>query len=424
MNKSRIALAIAGAFGAVAMGATSSAVAQTSSVQIGGSFNAFYSISKPGANTAAGVPTQGKSHDNLSLSEPELWIHGEEKIGGATVWFRCTSSFDVFGTGASARGSVTTTGGIATPSSTAAAGAGQLCGRNSALGFKGNFGNVFAGTWDTPHKMITSAARGWWGGTATLTGGAANLIFNGSSSNTGNFGGTMYERRSRLISYHSPSFSGFNIKAAYSAANESTSLTTATLGNLKPRMWGASAEYANGPLFVGVGYEQHQDYNPGAVAVALQGAAGAGAYAGGKDKSWNVAAHYTFAFGTRLAGLWGTTTYEPTNGTDLKKSGWAIFVDHRLSGPHSIKGQYFKVGDSKGTSAIAVGNHAAPLGATANGAKGWSLAYMYDFSKRTQAGFVYGLIDNDTFATYSKGISTANPGATQKVYGLNVRHRF
>jgi hypothetical protein len=39
-------------------------------------------------------------------------------------------------------------------------------------------------------------------------------------------------------------------------------------------------------------------------------------------------------------------------------------------------------------------------------------------------GFVYGLIDNDANSAYSKGVSTAAAGSTQKVYGLNVRHRF
>jgi predicted porin len=391
-NKSRIALALAAAFGTAAMGAS----AQTSTVQIGGSFNMFYSITKPGSPLIGGT-----KHDNLSLSEPEMWIHGEEKIGGATVWFRCTSSFDLMGTGAA-----NTTG------------AGQFCGRNSALGFKGNFGNIFAGTWDTPQKHVGNAVRGWWGGTASLTGGFAQVLYGGSGSNTGNTGGTFWERRSRLISYHSPSFSGFEFKAAYSAANEETALTTAASQVLSPRMLGASASYSNGPLYLGVGYEKHNDYNPGSVALG----AGAAAYNGGSDTNWTFGGAYTFAFGTRLSGLYSRSKFDVTNTTELKKNGWAIFVDHRLSGPHSIKGQYFKGGDSKGTSAVAVGAHAAVGPNT--GAKGWSLAYMYEFSKRTQAGFVYGLIDNDASAMYTKGVSTAAPGATQKVYGLNVRHRF
>ena len=99
---------------------------------------------------------------------------------------------------------------------------------------------------------------------------------------------------------------------------------------------------------------------------------------------------------------------------EAKKHGWALFVDHTISGPHAVKAQYFKASD------ITLGGIKEPD----TGAKGWSLAYTYQFSKRTEASFVYGLIDNDRFAGYSKGVSTALNGATQKNYGLNIRHKF
>jgi hypothetical protein len=142
-NKSRIALAIASALGTVAMGAS----AQTSTVQIGGSLNLFYMHSDQGGiNRTNNLPTAGKAHDNLQLSEPEIWIHGEEKLSADnTAWFRCTSSFDLMGTCA------------------LGANTGQWCGRNSALGFKGSWGNVFAGMWDPPMKTFGNEMRGWWG---------------------------------------------------------------------------------------------------------------------------------------------------------------------------------------------------------------------------------------------------------------------
>lgn len=413
-NKSRIALAIAAALGTVAMGAS----AQTSTVQIGGSLNMFYSFHNPGHATAGGA-----KHDNLSLSEPELWIHGEEKIGNMTAWFRCTSTFDLMGTCATT--GTTFSGGSTTGqgSSTAAAGAGQWCGRNSALGFKGSWGNLFAGMWDTPGKIVGNEIRGWWGGTASLTGGFATVVY-GGSTNGANTGGNFWERRVRSINYHSPSFSGFSFKASTSASNEQTRQTTATLQNLNPRTWGLSADYNNGPLYLGISHERHIDFNPANQAYPANiGPGPVSTYNGGTDTNWTFGARYTFAFGTRLSALYSRSKYDTTNTTELKKNGYAIFIDHTLSGPHSIKAQYFKVGDSKGTiGAPAVSSHPA-VGAD-TGAYGWSVAYMYNFSKRTEAGFVYGLINNDNNASYTKGISAAAPGATQKLYGLNVRHRF
>ena len=110
-NKSRIALAIAAAFGTVALGVSSGATAQTSTVQIGGGINLKYALHRNTGGATAGQ-SKNSNNDNLSLQEPEMWIHGEEKIGGVTAWFRCTSSFDILGAGG---------GTQATPAGTAAA---------------------------------------------------------------------------------------------------------------------------------------------------------------------------------------------------------------------------------------------------------------------------------------------------------------
>lgn len=395
-NKSRIALAIAAALGTAAMGAS----AQTSTVQIGGGLNLFYQMHKPGAASSAGVPNTGAKHDNLSLSEPELWVHGEEKLSADnTAWFRCTSSLDLMGVCA------------------LNANSGQWCGRNSGMGMKGSWGNAFVGMWDTPNKLLSGEARGWWGGTGSLTGGFANVLYNGSG-NINNTGTTFYERRARSINYHSPSFGGFSINASTSASNEQTSQSTVALQSLSPRTYGLAANYNNGPLWVGIGYEGHKDFNPAGKTVGNGLATG---YNGGTDTNWSYAARYTFG-GTRLAALYSRSSYDVTNTTSLKKNGYAIFVDHQLSGPHSIKGQFYAGGDSKGNSTDAVGNHKAAGAET--GAKGWALAYMYAFSKRTEMGVVYGRLNNDDNATYTRGVSAANAGATQTNYGLNVRHKF
>ena len=420
-NKSRIALAIAAALGTAAMGAS----AQTSTVQIGGALNMFYQNSNGGNANAAGVNKGGPKHDNLSLSEPELWVHGEEKLSADnTAWFRCTSSLDLMGVCA------------------LNANSGQWCGRNSGMGMKGSWGNAFVGMWDTPNKILAGEIRGWWGGTGSLTGGFANMLYNGSG-NTNNTGSSFYERRARSINYHSPSFSGFSVNASTSASNEQTSQSVAAQQTLNPRTWGLSGQYNNGPLYLGIGYEGHKDFNPAGVGLAsvsgvntagtafttpVASTVGNGAalgYNGGTDTNWSFGARYTFDFGTKLSALYSRSKYDVTNTTELKKNGYAIFVDHQLSGPHSIKAQYYKVGDTKGSAvggATTVGSYS--VATTETGAKGWALAYMYAFSKRTEMGFVYGRISNDLNSTFSRGITTPNAGESQSNYGLNVRHKF
>lgn len=439
-NKSRIALAIA-----AALGVSSGAMAQTSTVQIGGSFNLF--VQKATSTGGPNASLNGtKGHDNLSLSEPEMWVHGEERIGGNTVYFRCTSSFDLMGTSASS----TTTGGVTTTPS-----AGQFCGRNSALGLKGSFGNVFVGTWDVANKLVYNQIRGWWGGTASLTGASATVLLGGSGSNTGNSGATFFERRNRSLNYHSPIMNGFQLTGTVSAANEATIQSTAATMALTPRLLSLSAHYTNGPLYVGLGWEQHKDHNPASRAITTTRlntagtsttvsttvtispalGSGTGEYNGGTDSNYTVGARYTIG-ATRLSGLYTKTTYDVTVGTTATKSGYALFVDHDLGRGHSLKGQYYKTGDTKGNAAIAdystgggasattpkLAGHSLPGANT--GADGWGLAYMYQFSKRTQAGFVYSVLNNDANSSYSKGVNTAAPGSTQRGYGLNVRHSF
>jgi len=55
------------------------------------------------------------------------------------------------------------------------------------------------------------------------------------------------------IQYQTPMFGGFQAKFAYSAPE--TEGKTATGATMKPQVWGASAEYKNGPFYLGLGYE-------------------------------------------------------------------------------------------------------------------------------------------------------------------------
>ena len=270
MNKKVMALAVAGALAAPAV-----AVAQ---VEIGGSVHLQYFSSDSGN-------TNSKKTDVLTTSEPEIYVRGEDKLGGdMSAWFQCTSSMDILGTAASSGNSTATSGTALNPTTTTGAAPGQWCGRNSAIGMKGGFGNIFAGNWDTPQKLVVNQARGWWGGTNTLQGGSLVLLGNGAGSDVGNGGpgtsaaNSFFRRQNRSISYWSPSWSGFNVNAMFSASNEATALSDGS--NLKPRMYSLAGMYTLGAFFAGLGYESHKDFNPTNAALS--------AYGGGTDSNWNL----------------------------------------------------------------------------------------------------------------------------------------
>ncbi len=121
MKKKALALAVAGALGAPAL-----ALAQASTVQLYGQVRADYQYLKQGDGL--------KSVDAFSSYDSYLGFRGEEKLGGGlSAWFQCESTFNPTGEGNDGNG---------------------FCSRNSGVGFKGQWGNVFFGNWDTPYKIV------------------------------------------------------------------------------------------------------------------------------------------------------------------------------------------------------------------------------------------------------------------------------
>jgi len=424
MNKKLMAVAVAGALAVPGV-----ALAQSSTVQIGGSLTAFYY--KHDANN----PGVAQSGDILETSEPELFVRGEEKLGGGlSFWFQCTSSMDAM------------IGGSA-----AAAG---LCSRNSGIGFRGAFGNIFAGNWDTPQKLTYNMARGWFGSTNSVTGGSGRTLYGngpsavsnptqtiaaspvigaatGASTTMSNTPAGFARRQANAWNYHSPSWGGFSILAAYSADNESTGRPE--VSPLDPRLYSIAGSFKTGPLTLGLAYEQHKDYNPGNATVVAGGTATQ--YSGGNDDNWTFVVGYKFG-GFDVRGIYSQTTYETQNAGDLKVKGLGVYADWAIAGPHTVRAQYVQTDDTEGGSTINASPYIGPLrgnvcGATSNvscanntGSKLWSLVYSYAFSKRTEGSVVYTKLDNDSNAAFSLGKVNSIAGQSQSSAGLAVKHRF
>jgi predicted porin len=432
MNKKVMAIAVAGVFAA-----PGAALAQASTVTIGGSLTMFYyqhTPHNPGV-LSTGV-TAGSKTDILETSEPQLSIKVQENLGGGlSAWFQCNSSLDGFVTGAAT--------------------AFGFCARDSGLGFKGSFGNIFGGNWDTPQKLVVNRARGWWGGTNSLTGGSARILFGEGASGQGNplqtvAGGfsttgttelktaisntpsAFYRRHSSQWAYHSPSWSGFQLQAAVSAANQNTGIPE--VNPLKARLWSVAGHYDNGPLYLGVAYENHADFNPGNVTPST--AAGTSAYGGGNDSNWTLAAGYKFADRFSLRGLYSQSKYDVSNTTGgLKVKGWGVWADWAIAGPHTLRANYARVGDSSGGSAVNVASYKGPTRAdcgvlsasscaTDTGGKVWGIAYSYAFSKRTEGSFVYTKLSNDSNASFSLGKVASTAGNSQTSMGMVLKHAF
>ena len=387
MQKKLMAVAVAGALVAPAI-----AFAQSSTVQLYGRAVIEYGRvdQGDGKNKTDMLQTPGGS---------AIGLKGEEKLGGGlSAWFQCESSADIRGENQDG-----------------------LCTRNSALGFKGGFGNVFIGKWDTPFKRAASVGDGA-GSEDTGLLGTAFLLFGsstGTSTSTPGAGGSrnVWKRRQQnSVNYHSPKFGPFHIEAAYSTGNSETAATTATLAS-KPRVMSIAAQYAAGPAKVAIGYEQHEQF-------AVSGTSEL------DDDAWVISGSYKLGKAT-IGAVYTQQTHEVNATSELKKKAWGIGVDYSLNGPHSVGAAYTVADDTKGSgpAPAAINASTAPFNVAGDtGAKLFQIYYGHAFSKRTTAKLAYVRLDNDRNAAYTLGgvrvSAVATDNKDQNALVLLVKHNF
>lgn len=392
MNKKLMAVAVAGAFAAPAV-----VLAQASNVQIYGNITYEYGYVTKMGNYPAGAPGFGQGRDKTDVAQTpggsSIGFRGSEKLGGGlTAWFQCESSADVRGIGQEG-----------------------LCGRNSAIGFKGNWGNLHFGRWDTPFKrafvgIVGAKGTGLLGSDFTVTG--AGGAGTGTQAGTGDQDREVWKRREAALTYYeSPKFSGFQVLAAFSPGNDATN-KTAGEANAKARIYSISGVYKGGPLAIGLGYEQHQDFTDGV--------------AGGDDEGYVISAAYTFANKIKVGLNYLDTKYD-FGTVDSKKKTIFAGVDWKIAGPHSAHFGYTWVDDTKGSNTTITFKDLSPnCAGCSTGADWYSIAYQYTFSKRTNVRFGWVGLKNDEHASYTLGgLSDAGAsGQKQSAIVMFLQHRF
>lgn len=403
MNKKLMAVAVAGALTAPAM-----ALAQ-STVQIYGNLYIEYAFTSIGSNPAG--TTNAANVDILQVPGSAIGFKGEEKLGGGlSAWFQCESSADLRGTNGDG-----------------------FCTRNSALGFKGGFGNFFIGNWDTPFKRTLGNV----GGRDTGVFGTADLLANNSTTTSDGASAGVFKRRQRnSINYDSPNFGGFQLMASTSSTNSSSSVTTSDPG-AKPRIWSLAGAYKAGALDLAVGYEKHTKAysNATAAAAGRVGTAGGGTtliaavaavpatFAGDED-GWHLSGAYTFAQKVKLGATYTRQEADTGIGATAENTAYQLGAEWKIAGPHALHFGYTKADSSKGTAGAAAAGRPAVAG-PANGAKLWQVRYLHDFSKRTVGSIGYVHLKNDVSGTYDlMGVSGTADGGKASAVAVSIQHRF
>jgi predicted porin len=393
MQKKLMAIAVAGALGAPAV-----ALAQASTVQIYGQITYEYGIANQG-DAAPGVGRPNVDYADTPGGSA-IGFRGEEKLGGGmSAWFQCETSADIRG--------VDQVG---------------LCSRNSAVGFKGGFGNIHFGRWDTPFKRALNV--GTVGAEETGLLGMSFLPFGGSGGADATGTGSdsvnrqRWKRREASLSYYeSPRFGGFQLLAAFSPGNRAADIgATDATPNPKPRVISFAGIYQAGPLGVGLAYERHSEFGAHAPVSTTDA----------DDRAWGASVSYKFG-PVEVGATYLDSKYETLPGQELKKRTATVGVDWAIAGPHSIEAQYGWAGDSKGNSTVGIGgNGGAAATGSDTGGDHLSIAYRYRFSKRTSVKLGYVMVDNDTNSSSYRVGNTASvaPGEKSSAVAFHIRHRF
>ena len=338
----------------------------------------------------------------LQTPDNEIGIKGEENLGGGySAWFQCASTADIRGAGTGA-------------------GNQGFCSRNSALGIKGAFGNVYAGNWDTPWKRSTPAVR-----IVNSTGvfGASPILFGNSQTLNDNASPTVwYRRQNNSITYDTPMWNGLQAYTMVTASSSAISATT-NLSGAKPRLYSVAVNYTNGPLLITGAYERHLNFKAGAPVN--------GNY-GGTDTGYMLGARYLF--GPVKAGvIYTKQNMDMGAGTDGSVSAWGIAGEWMVSGPHGIRAGYDRANSTTGSFVAGPGATLLPAsnrvfngGAGSTGGALWQVSYVFVASKRTELDAGYVEMRNDVNARYSlSGLQVpAAGGHNQGAVAVSMKHLF
>jgi predicted porin len=201
-----------------------------------------------------------------------------------------------------------------------------------------------------------------------------------------------------MISYISPKFSGFGFGVDYGFGEKTQ--------NRASRNISVGGTYDNGPLSIGLGYDQQNNVSVTPTVIPAVPAVE-------QDlKTWQLGAAYNFGV-AKLAAFYKQTKYEDVVGTDSDKlKTFNIGVSAPVGAAGEVK--------------LAYNNY--KLSGTDAKANQLSLGYVHSLSKRTAVYGTYAYLKNKDGAGFTLNGAFAaaglNDGGKQHGLQVGVRHAF
>jgi predicted porin len=446
MQKKLLGMAVAAALAAPAVALAQSAVQVYGTIHLSINQTKFTNVPKSVAPSGACASGCGGDVTKYGVNtHASNWgLRSTETLGGGmTAWLQMEFNAqmerrtDASGTGIGATGE------------------GSF--RNSGLGLRGNFGNVYVGTWETPwtqtFRFWDVGTIGGWGPVTSII-GRRETTSSGTSRNTGTTGGGLGTSQDMLVT-GAPFLNGTqNTLGATTVAGTPVAAGGNTLGYPLWRRF-QSAIFYESPLFADVqfkiAYQPNENRsvagipeNPSAWSASLSWT-GLGGRAraflatmqakdwssvGNTDSGWTGGGGYDFGV-VNVGATYEAYTYK-TGSTaitgvqagfgDVKAKQWGVGLAVPM-GPGKIGASYARAKDLEGL----------PFSGT--GARMWNLGYEWALSKRTALGFGIADINNKNNAGFTWTSATAGPngpkeqspvpsGTEQRNIFVSMRHSF
>lgn len=344
MQKKLLAVAVGTALAAGAF------VAQADTTVYGRMHVSLDMYDADGADTAA----NDFSGLNVSSNSSRLGVKGSHDLGGGlkAIWQIEADVFADEGTGNfNTTQTVGSTGGTVNTNNFAS--------RNTFGGFSGGWGTVVVGKHDTPYKLATGKLDPF-----SETVGDYNTIV-GDVNGANHFD----LRTPNTVAYISPNWSGFSAAAAYTSFGAQQANGADSQANQGFSIMGM---YDQGPLFVSLAYEEHQDVG------------GAGS---SLDRSAvKVGAGFTMG-AIKVGGVWESTDNDAV--ATGSRDAWWLTGSYAM-GNNSFSAAWGQLDDSDGAD---------------DGSDMWALGWFNKLSKQTSIYVVYADLSNDPAGVNRLGMS-------------------
>ena len=279
--------------------------------------------------------------------------------------------------------------------------------------------------------------------------GGAEFNYAGGGYDTG-----FNRRQENIIQYWSPNWNGFVFRFAWTAGNRDE--TAIAGGDIDPIIRSSSLAYENGPLWLAVTWQDHEDWTAQSVGCsgdAMVGTAGH-CMTGSDAESYRLAGRYIMDMGGgasfQVSAMWESLEYEfngtadvrgamagfgysnfgtymsdteslGAGGVTFERDAWMVSGKVKFGGPLDVRFSYMDADDLEMSCGMCAGDWQETA------ADAFNVGLFYTMPAGTELRLTYSEVNNDDNGTYGQGISgtgLGTPGVEVEMFAVGIVHWF